>query len=109
VGRDIPLGQRALEFSCEHKERGHEAWVLRLHGEIAAHREPSEVEPAEEYYRQALALVDALGMRPLVAHCHRDLGTLYAKLGQQEPARTGLSAVIELFRLMEMTLWLTWA
>ena len=32
------------------------------------------VEPATTHYRQALALAEELGMRPLVAHCHRDLG-----------------------------------
>ena len=57
---------------------GHPAWVLRLLGEIAAPGDP-EVEPAEEHYRQALALADELGMRPLQAHCHFGLGTLYAQ------------------------------
>ena len=32
---------------------------------------------------------------------------LYAKLGQREPARTGLSAAIELYRAMEMAFWLS--
>ena len=35
-------------------------------------------------------------MRPLQAHCHRGLGTLYAKTGQREQARAELSAAIEL-------------
>ena len=30
-------------------------------------------------------------MRPLQAHCHRGLGTLYAKIGQREQARAELS------------------
>jgi tetratricopeptide (TPR) repeat protein len=34
------------------------------------------------------------------------LGTLYAKIGRQEPARAELSAAIELFHAMEMTFWL---
>ena len=45
-------------------------------------------------------------MRPLQAHCHRGLGTLYAKLGQWEQARAELSAAIDLYRAMEMTFWL---
>jgi class 3 adenylate cyclase/tetratricopeptide (TPR) repeat protein len=61
IDEAIQLGQRALELSREQKERGHEAWVLRLHGEIAAHREPSEVDLAEDYYRQALALPRSWG------------------------------------------------
>ena len=40
-------------------------------------------------------------MRPLQAHCHRGLGTLYATLGQQEPARRELSTAIEMYRAMD--------
>ena len=45
-------------------------------------------------------------MRPLLAHCHRGLGTLYAKTGEAEQARTELSTAIELYRAMAMTFWL---
>ena len=45
-------------------------------------------------------------MRPLQAHCHLGLGTLYAKTGRREQARAELSAAIELYRAMEMTFWL---
>jgi tetratricopeptide (TPR) repeat protein len=102
----VPLAQRALDLCREHKERGHEAWALRLLGEIAAHREPPEVEPTEAAYQQALALADELGMRPLLAHCHLGLGTLYCRAGRLEQAGTELSAAIEVFRAMEMTFWL---
>jgi len=37
------------------------------------------------HYQQALALADELGMRPLVAHCHYGLGTLYAKTANEHP------------------------
>jgi len=80
--------------------------TLRLLGDIAAHRDPPEVEEAEASYRQALALAEELGMRPLQAHCHRGLGTLYAATGQREQARTDLSAAIDLYQAMEMTFWL---
>ena len=45
-------------------------------------------------------------MRPLQAHCHRGLGTLYATAGQREQARAALSTAIEMYRAMEMTFWL---
>ena len=45
-------------------------------------------------------------MRPLQAHCHLGLGTLYATTGQREQARAALAAAIALYRDMEMTLWL---
>ena len=70
--------QRALEFFRVHQERGNEAYALRLLGEVAVQRHPPPGERAEAYYRQALTLAEELGMRPLQAHCHRGLGTLYA-------------------------------
>jgi class 3 adenylate cyclase/tetratricopeptide (TPR) repeat protein len=100
------LAGQALEISRERKERGNEAWILRLLGEMAAHGEPPQAEQAEAYYCQALALAEALGMRPLQAHCHHGLGTLYARTGQQEQARAHLPTAIDLYRAMEMTFWL---
>jgi tetratricopeptide (TPR) repeat protein len=102
----VQLAGRALDLARAHKERGHEAWALRLLGEIAAHQDPPAATQAEAHYHQALALADELGMRPLQAHCHLGLGTLHAKLGRQEPARSELSAAIELYRSMKMTFWL---
>jgi class 3 adenylate cyclase/tetratricopeptide (TPR) repeat protein len=98
--------QRALEFSRARKERGHEAYALRLLGEFHTHRDPSEVEAAATHYRQALTLAEELGMRPLQAHCHLGLGTLYAQIGQAEHARSELATAIALYRAMEMTFWL---
>jgi MalT-like TPR region len=69
-------------------------------------REPPEHHQAEEYYRQALTLAEDLGMRPLQAHCHRGLGTLYAKISRREPAHVELSTAIALYRAMDMTFWL---
>ena len=100
------LAARALVFASEHQERGHQAYALRLLGEIAAYRDPPEVEQAEAFYHQALALADELGMRPLVAHCHYGLGILYNRIGRPEQARTELAAAIALYRTMEMTFWL---
>jgi tetratricopeptide (TPR) repeat protein len=100
------LAERALAHAREHQERGNEAYTLYLLGDIAAHRNPPESEQAEAYYRQALALAEELGMRPLQAHCHRGLGTLYATSGQREQAHANLSTAIALYRAMDMTFWL---
>jgi class 3 adenylate cyclase/tetratricopeptide (TPR) repeat protein len=100
------LAEWALAHAREHQERSNQAWVLRLLGEITARRDPPQVEQAEAHYQQALALADALGMRPLQAHCHCGLGTLYAATGQREPARTALSTAIEMYSAMDMTFWL---
>ena len=85
------LAERVLALSRDRKERGDQAWALRLLGEIALHGHPPDVALAEAHYCQALALAEALGMRPLAAHCHAGLGTLYAQTGRQEQARTALS------------------
>jgi tetratricopeptide (TPR) repeat protein len=100
------LAERALALARAHQERGHQAYALCLLGEIAAQPDPPEREQAEAGYRQALALAGELGMRPLQAHCHLGLGTLYATTGRREQARAALAAAIALYRTMEMTFWL---
>ena len=45
-------------------------------------------------------------MRPLQAHCHRGLGTLYATTWPAGAGRTALSTAIEMYQSMEMTFWL---
>jgi tetratricopeptide (TPR) repeat protein len=100
------LAERALAQARELRERGHQAYALRLLGVIAARRNPSERGQAKAYYREALALAEELGMRPLQAHCHLSLGTLYAKMAQRDRARTKLSTAIDLYRAMDMTFWL---
>jgi tetratricopeptide (TPR) repeat protein len=100
------LGQQALEKARSLKQQGHQAYALRLLGESVAHGEPPDVALAESYYRQSLTLATALGMRPLMAHCHLGLGTLYATTGQWEQARAALATAIALYRAMDMTFWL---
>jgi DNA-binding SARP family transcriptional activator len=102
----LRLAGRALELSRDHKERGNEACVLRLLGEIASRRDPPDVETAEGSYREALGLAGELGMRPLIAHCHLGLGRLHQRIGQVERGRAELSTAIGLFRAMDMTFWL---
>jgi tetratricopeptide (TPR) repeat protein len=98
--------RRALTLARDYKQRGLEAWALRLLGEIESHRDLPEVEQAEAHYRQAIAIATELEMRPLLAHCHLGLGKLHAKVGMQQQARGELSTAIELYRAMAMTFWL---
>jgi len=95
-----------LELSRTHTGRGYQAHAYRLLGEVAKHREPPDSDQATAHYRQALALAEKLGMRPLQAHCHLGLGTLYARTGQRQQAHAELSAAIDLYRAMDMTFWL---
>src|SRR5262249_51904564 len=100
------LAGQALALARERKQRGYQAWALRLLGAIASQHDPLEIESAEAHYHQALALANELGMRPLTAHGHLGLGTLSAKIGRLEQARVELSTAIDLYRAMAMTFWL---
>jgi len=102
----IQEAEQALHLQRQHKERGHEAWTLRLLGEISSHREPAMNAGAEEYYGQALVLAEELGMRPLIAHCHLGLGTLYRRTGKHEQAREHLTIATTMYREMDMRFWL---
>jgi tetratricopeptide (TPR) repeat protein len=97
---------QAVDLARQYKYRGQQAWALWLLGESTARQASPAVEPAVGHYRQALALAEELGMRPLQAHCHLGLGTLYLKLGRPEQARIELTTAIELYRAMDMTFWL---
>src|SRR5262245_19793840 len=88
--------EHTLVLARERQERGHQAYALRLLGEIAAHSTPLDPAQAEAHYRQALTLAEELGMRPLQAHCHLGLGMLYARVEQREQARAELSTAIAL-------------
>jgi class 3 adenylate cyclase/tetratricopeptide (TPR) repeat protein len=98
--------RRALDLAQRHGERGFEALALCQLSAVHAQADSPDMPQSEARYREALALAEALGMRPLQAHCHCGLGTLYAKLGQREQAHAELSEAIALYRAMDMTFWL---
>ncbi len=87
-------------------ERGVEGHLLRLLGEIASHPDRFEVDAAEAHYRQALALAEELSLRPLVAHCHLGLGTLYRRTDDVAKAKEHLTTATTMYREMDMTFWL---
>jgi tetratricopeptide (TPR) repeat protein len=102
----VALAERALAFSREHNERGHEAWALRLLGEIVSHHDRPDVATAETHYGAAMALASELGMRPLLAPCHVGLGKLYRRTGQREQAQEHLTTATRMCREMDMRFWL---
>jgi tetratricopeptide (TPR) repeat protein len=105
----LQLAEQALDGARTRGQRGFEAWALRLLGDMASQSTPVQVEQAEAYYGEALTLADELGMRPLQAHCHLGLGTLYARIGRRDEARAALAVALDLYRTLEMTFWLSQA
>ena len=100
------IARRALDLAHRQKERGNEAWVLRLLGDIAAHADPPDPESAQGHYSQALARADELGMRPLAAHCHLGLGKLFHRNGDRAKAAEHLTIAATMYREMDMGFWL---
>jgi len=98
------LGDRASEFSVGH--RGVAPHALCLSGDIATHPDRFDAERGEAHYRQALALAEPRGMRPLVAHCHLGLGKLYRRTGKCEEAQEHLTTATTMYREMDMRFWL---
>ena len=105
-GEALSAAGRGLTLARQRGERGNEAWALRLLGEIGAQQDPPDVGKAEGHYRQAMALADELGMRPLLAHCHLGLCRLYRRRGKRQQAQEHLSTATAMLREMDMLFWL---
>jgi tetratricopeptide (TPR) repeat protein len=97
------LGYRGVETSQGYP--GFAAHALHLLGDIATHSDGSGAESGEAHYRQALALAEPRGMRPLVAHCHLGLGKLYGRRGEHQQAHEHLTIATAMYREMAMTYW----
>jgi len=106
VDEALSLARDALARSRDHKERGYEAWALRLLGEIASYPQSLDTETSEGHDREAAALATELGMRPLAAHCHLGLGKLKQRSRKRRQAQDHLIAATMMFRQMDMRFWL---
>jgi tetratricopeptide (TPR) repeat protein len=102
----VEMAGRALGFARDGGWRGFEAYALHLLGEIASHPDSLDAEAAEGHYRQAMALAEELGMRPLAAHCHLGLGMLYQRTGKRQQAQGHLARAKTMYREMDMRFWL---
>ena len=97
------FADRAVESALLY--RGFEAHALHLLGDIATHADCFDATRGEARYREALALAEPRGMRPLVAHCHLGLGELYQRVGQRRQAQEHLAAATTMYREMDMRSW----
>jgi tetratricopeptide (TPR) repeat protein len=98
--------RRGIALSREQRQPQGEAACLRALGIIAAASAPPDATAAEGYFAQARDLAATLEMRPLVGHCHLDLGKLHRRTGKHDQAREYLSVAAMMYRDMGMKLWL---
>jgi class 3 adenylate cyclase/tetratricopeptide (TPR) repeat protein len=103
--RALRTAETALGLAQRCRERPSEARTLKLLAEIAAARSGPGDPAAAALYRQALALAEALGMRPLVALCHLGLGLMLERTGASE-ARRHLDVAAAMLRAMDLAFWL---
>jgi tetratricopeptide (TPR) repeat protein len=107
IERARAAAQRALELALRHKEQGHHARALKLLGDVTAAASPADPGPAEERYREALALAEELAMRPLTAQTLLGLGRLYQRTGRRTEAADRLADALLLLHDMGMRPWLS--
>jgi transcriptional regulator with AAA-type ATPase domain/tetratricopeptide (TPR) repeat protein len=100
----LEAAQAGLTAAQRNGRRGHEAWALRALGELALCQ--SDAPRARDYFTRALALSNALDMRPLGAHCHLGLARATRMATDHEAAEHQLAIAVGLFRDMEMSFWL---
>jgi hypothetical protein len=72
-------------------------------GEISSHREPPDIETAEQHYRQGLALAAEVACAP--SSPTLGLGKLYWRTGKCEQAQEQLTTAMAMYR-DGMTYWL---
>jgi tetratricopeptide (TPR) repeat protein len=97
------LSECAIESSS--RQPGYAAYAQHLLGDVATHPDSFDAEHGEVHYRNALALAEPRGMRPLVAHCHLGLGKLHRRAENAEQAQEHLTTAIAMYREMGMTYW----
>ena len=102
----LSLTARTAKLAADRGCRGIQARSMHLLGEISLWSNLKEADQTEDYYRQALTLADELGMRPLVAHCHRGLGRLYERNGELQTAEEHVATATDMYKTMDMGFWL---
>jgi hypothetical protein len=99
--------QQALQHARAHLERGYEAQAVRLLADILLRHDPPDTNTVRASYRHAISAAEELGMRPLLARCHFELGLVSHGMGDGQNGTTHLRTAADLFREMGMDAWLT--
>ncbi len=96
--------RQAIALAQRRGERGHEAYGLRIFGDILATGDAPDSQAALVNYQGGRALADSLGLRPLVAMIELRLGRLRDRDGQKEKARPHIETAEAMAKDMGMTL-----
>jgi tetratricopeptide (TPR) repeat protein len=104
-GEALEPARQALALAQQNGERGHEAWALRLLGEIELRSDPAGGGQAHEWFLRALERAADLGMRPLAAHCHLGLGQAVRLSGASRESDEHCATAAGLMREMDMRPW----
>jgi hypothetical protein len=106
AGEALEHARATVDLARKHRERANEASALRVLADVTAHGDPLDVKTASDAYAASLVLAEALGMRPLVAHCHLGLAKLYGRTAQRQQAEEQLTIAARGYRELGMTRWL---
>ncbi len=98
--------ERMVQLARAAGQRHGEADAFRILGEVHTRANPIEAGEAEASYREALAIAERIGARPLAARCHLGVGRLYRATGQPESAQHHLATAATMFRDMGMRSWM---
>jgi tetratricopeptide (TPR) repeat protein len=99
------LALHVLEVLSNAKDKGSEACLLRILGEVECRQAPFKATRGLACYNAALSLANELGMRPLQAHCHLGLGQVYARAEDLTGARSELRKALDLYQELAMDFW----
>jgi hypothetical protein len=96
----------ALDLARRHCERGHEARIHGILGQIVAETDPEDDATATRAYSEQIVIASELQMRPLLANAHLGLARLDLRRGKRRQAQEHLSSATKMYRDMGMQFWL---
>jgi len=107
---DIPAALKAIDrgvaLSITYKERGNQAALLRLLGDIHLHLETDELSKAFNIYGEACEIADQLNMRPVLSRCHLGLARLHEKKKETELATSHRNQAASLCEEIGVDYWM---
>ena len=95
------MADRSVESS--QRQSGFGAHALLLLGDVTGHPDRFDAASSAVHYKEALALAERHGMRPLVAHCHLGLSKLHRRTGKLEQSREHLTTATTMYRVLDMS------